>query len=90
MPSNFSRGKNELSDHRIRDMLDEYLVIYKKTSSIELNNIDYRVLSNNIRAINAENELIQRILILENNNTTNISNVQKILNWIYNLTGLNL
>lgn len=119
MPSNFSRGKNELSEYRIRDILEEYLAIYKKTSTIEINNIEYQLLTENMRAITAEteiehqlridinnieyqllnennramtaeNELRQRILILENSSTNNISSIQKILNWIYNLTGLNL
>jgi hypothetical protein len=126
MPSSFIRGKNDLNEPKIRDIIDDYLNIYKRTTSIEINtigsliqNIEYKILTENIRAITAENELRNqieegledakyqllneniraqivenelrsRIELLENNETLNNSYIQKILNWIYNLTGINL
>ena len=94
MPSNFVRGKTPLSENQVRDIFVDLLYLFKRDNILgivgDIINFETQLLNEISRAQIAEFELRQRIILLESSNTNNISSIQKILNWIYNLTGLNL
>ena len=94
MPSNFEHGNTNISENRIRNMIEDYIILLKRFSSniqnitdikitnneTKIYNLDLNLLNEIHRSYDKENEINIRISKLETQNIL-------ITNWINELSG---